>query len=954
MLDSRFARICAWAVACLFASSFFSSSSAVAQACNAGSTNKPGTFLSLADQGGGFGEPSNIQAFLNANGLSGAVRVAKIDLGQAGDCDTNNGVTASAATNLSGFWTSNEQICAIAIHAGGGQRVAVFTYDPPETSGSWSTSQNLNNQGNQQSISNIQFFKCDQPTNNDKVALKVKKIALDGNGNTLNTDWSFNFSSPQIGSFPLTNTSPESVTFQIDKGATIEITEAEPAGFDFQDFSCTGPISINNPAPVRGVSFTVSNDPNFPADSEIVCTATNKKKPVGLVSIEKKVEGTGADTTQTFEFLTNLSQFSFHLSQDNSPKTFEIDANSPNPVTFTELAVNGYTLQSVSCTKNGANLPVNVQNNSITFDATTGDDIACTFVNRKDGGGETARLQAKKVILNPDGSVATNDPQTFEFEVAGTAVGPLGNGQTSAAVEVVADGSGYALSETPDPDYVLTSIDCGAAGQTTNSHSIDVTPVADDNILCTFTNRRKGGTLKVVKVALGGDGTFQFDVTGPANAAFNLQGGGFETITNAPAGNYTIAESGVPAGWILQDINCGRGTRTNDQIDFTLADGESVVCTFTNFKENDDPADDVTKVFIHRRVDNLLTHGPDRARVLRRLDEQPTGSLKDEGSYEPLKFTGSIKDDKGDVKFSTSLSQMRAAAAAADKKKISEAGLSFNDTYAGYYAPQAMTQRLDLWVEGQMTSYDDTTGGINRDGNFRILYTGMDYAMTPGILIGGLVQIDHTDEDVNNPNLKGTVEGTGWMAGPYLGLKLQESLFFDARAAWGKSSNDIDLTDNVVGRRTGSFETDRWLATATLTGNYYYDGLRISPHVGVAYGNEVSDAYTTSLGQNVGAADVTLGKVTFGPEFGYRTTLENGTTVEPHISLKGIWNFDGDTLELSSGPVKIDDFRAQIEGGVIVKSVDGYSFRAAGSYDGIGDSNLDAWSAKGWLNIPLD
>jgi outer membrane autotransporter protein len=316
-------------------------------------------------------------------------------------------------------------------------------------------------------------------------------------------------------------------------------------------------------------------------------------------------------------------------------------------------------------------------------------------------------------------------------------------------------------------------------------------------------------------------------------------------------------------------------------------------------------------------------------------------------------MAGSVKDGNTDVEFSTSLSQIRAAAASAASKQITDAGLSFNESYSGY-TPYALSQRLDLWVEGQVSSYDDATGGIERDGHFGILYVGMDYALAPGVLIGGLVQFDRTRETVEDPDITGSVEGTGWMAGPYLGVKLRDDLFFDARGAWGKSSNDIDLTDDIAGHRTGSFDTDRWLATASLTGNYLYGNMRVSPQVSVEYGNEVSDDYFMSNLQKVNSVDVTIGRLTFGPEFGYKHYYENGTSIEPHMSVKGIWTFEGDELELSTGTVDLDQFRASIEGGVIVRAADGYAFRAAGSYDGIGDEDLEAWSAKLWLNIPVN
>ena len=51
---------------------------------------------------------------------------------------------------------------------------------------------------------------------------------------------------------------------------------------------------------------------------------------------------------------------------------------------------------------------------------------------------------------------------------------------------------------------------------------------------------------------------------------------------------------------------------------------------------------------------------------------------------------------------------------------------------------------------------------------------GADYVLAPGVLVGALVQVDDTKEDTDDPELKGEIDGTGWMAGPYLGVRLYE------------------------------------------------------------------------------------------------------------------------------------------------------------------------------------
>jgi hypothetical protein len=70
----------------------------------------------------------------------------------------------------------------------------------------------------------------------------------------------------------------------------------------------------------------------------------------------------------------------------------------------------------------------------------------------------------------------------------------------------------------------------------------------------------------------------------------------------------------------------------------------------------------------------------------------------------------------------------------------------------------------------------------------------------------------------------------------------------------GTSDNDISITDQAAGRRSGSFDTDRWLASANLTGNYYYNAWRFSPQIGIDDGNETFDTTGTACRESCGGA----------------------------------------------------------------------------------------------------
>ncbi len=592
-------------------------------------------------------------------------------------------------------------------------------------------------------------------------------------------------------------------------------------------------------------------------------------------------------------------------------------------------------------------------------------------------------------------------------------------------------------------------------------------------VTCTFTNRLNlpaAGSLKVKKVTIGGDDNFRFSVTG--QSSFDLRNGQQKKFSGLPVGSYTIREENMPRGWELRNVSCNNGGgKSGNGITVNVGDGEDVVCTFTNFKKEDERMQDLTELFVHRRVDNLLTYGPGRGRILRRLQEQPIQPLK--GG--PLKYgddanasapehskaqtpyalgygggptsqtlgqaaassaqtlgqtaaqspqalghsavqpsqahssglynnggglysglygqsnslmPGSGLDSRDDAlglagqqrsvgilpslgaqfvplangpqssfKFSTSLSEMRSAAAQAEAQeqqaKINQAGLGFVEyPYLNPYSE--IRPGFDVWVEGQFVGYDDDTGGINRDGDFNVLYFGADYLLAPGVLVGAIFQVDWTDEAVNDPSVRGEIDGTGWMAGPYIGLQFTDFLFFDARAAWGTSDNDIWITDAAAGKRSGAFDTDRWLASASLTGTHTFGAWRLSPQIGIDYGSESFDTYRNNLTQIVRGNDIGIGRFRGGAELGYRMQTSGGTIVEPTVSLEGLWNFDDDEFTVDGVPVDFDKGRAKLEGGVIVTMPSGWSFRGAGIYDGIGTNDFDAYGGQFWVNVPLN
>ncbi|MEZ5875441.1 MAG: autotransporter domain-containing protein [Hyphomicrobiales bacterium] len=741
------------------------------------------------------------------------------------------------------------------------------------------------------------------------------------------------------------------------------------------------------------------------SNENVICTFTNKYSrsaaTTGTIRLQK-VRDPNSDSG------FNDPDFNFDVDNGDATPTLKAGDTIDIPVTPGQ-----HTVQELTPPANWALTSVDCggsDQNPATFSVSADEIVECTFTNRYSDSG-TGNIILRKVKDANSKPGADNPFFNFSIDNLGTKL-KVGN-QTQ--IQVVA-GQHTVTELAPPQGWALTGVDCGD-----NDNPATVTVAADETVTCTFTNayEAKSGKLTIKKVAIGGDDNFRFRLSG--HPSFALRNGQEQVFSALPAGQYTIRETDLPKGWTLQNISCNEpGTKQGNAVSISVSNGDKIVCTFTNFKKEDDTMRDVTNLFVHRRVDNLLTYGPDRARLLRRLEKPTTPAAGATSSgfsgtpapdapmaYEDpipganaglppsgmslgatpslLGIPGEpgISASEGDAygaprhslfssfgtqflplaagessfKFSTSLSEMRATAAAAaaeeQQQKLKAAGLSYQEQPYNYeYA--AIQQGFDVWVEGHLMHYNDGLGGISRDGDFGILYAGVDYVLQPGVLIGALVQVDNTEEDIDDPSVNGEIDGTGWMAGPYIGVRLSDFLFFDARGAWGTSNNDIWISDAAAGRRKADFDTDRWLATASLTGNQYYGPWRLSPQVSIAYGNESYDTYTNSLAQIVSGSDATIGRLSGAFEIGYQFNTPSGLTIEPEVAITGIWNFDTDNIPVGGVLYDASQDRGKIDAGFIARTPSGWALRAAGTYDGIGANDFEAYGGSLWLSVPLN
>lgn len=335
----------------------------------------------------------------------------------------------------------------------------------------------------------------------------------------------------------------------------------------------------------------------------------------------------------------------------------------------------------------------------------------------------------------------------------------------------------------------------------------------------------------------------------------------------------------------------------------------SVSCTSTHTEA-------ANAAFLDRRKALLNARDPDRLRIDR-------ASTPIANPDKPLASTVAV-DENGrpkDVEFSVSLSEI---AAATKGGNVAEPGI------------------VDFWLEGRMQNYTATSLGTGTsDGNVGVLYLGTRSMLGPDIMLGALAQFDRGVESAkyNVSNMA----ARGWMAGPYMSMKLGSGVVFDGRAAWGETENAVasaGLDDSLTASR---------LVRGKLTGKREFSGWNVAPSVGVVY---IEDAVRDSASGATKAAGT--GKVEVLPEVSRRFAIDDATFIEPRAAAGAFVGFDDlSALNPAAATVGATDVQLKAEAGVAVGVKDGSSLQATGGIESGTTTTPENWTGRLQLKVPL-
>jgi outer membrane autotransporter protein len=197
------------------------------------------------------------------------------------------------------------------------------------------------------------------------------------------------------------------------------------------------------------------------------------------------------------------------------------------------------------------------------------------------------------------------------------------------------------------------------------------------------------------------------------------------------------------------------------------------------------------------------------------------------------------------------------------------------------------------------------------------------------------------------------IDGKGWMVGPYVTTRLGENLFWQGRAGWGQSNNDI------VAAGTGTFDSSRWLVSSSLTGRWQIqDGLAFAPTASFIWFKDDAKSYVDSMGTVIPSVSTETGQLMLSPALSYVMTTDDGLRIEPSLATELLWNFASTNASglgnLGDGAAGTTGLRGRIKAGLGLKTPSGTTIGINASYDGIGISGYSAIAGQATVIVPLD
>jgi len=413
--------------------------------------------------------------------------------------------------------------------------------------------------------------KCDFDVQNTLVEIvfpPILTLVKEVNNNYLGlgvpTDWTLMATGPTSIS-GVTGTADVTAVMVDDGNYTLG--ESGPNGY-IGTWNCTGDGTLDQ----DGVTLPLSNaNPAW----ETTCTLTNNDQP-GTLTLVKDLTtddtAAGSESTLADWTLTATGPAPYTVSGTADSQDVVSQQVGAGSYGLTESGPGGFTSSGWVCVGGNQTGP--------SVDIALGETVTCTIANDDLPG----TLTLVKQVINLDGGTAVADDWTLTAD--GVTDYPGTTTQWAGGQPV--DAGAYTLTESGPAGYTAGAWNCTGTGYTYLNEIL--TLANGGNATCLIINNDIPSALtlsKVVNNDFGGndaEGSFPLTLTG----ADGVHDGGVDYFSGGaqpavvPGVEYTVSET-PNTGYSLSGIVC---TDTGDQSDvgttFTLAEGQSVSCVFTN------------------------------------------------------------------------------------------------------------------------------------------------------------------------------------------------------------------------------------------------------------------------------------------------------------------------------------------------------------------------------------
>jgi len=437
------------------------------------------------------------------------------------------------------------------------------------------------------------------------------------------------------------------------------------------------------------------------------------------------------------------------------------------------------------------------------------------------------------------------------------------------------------------------------------------------------------------------DGSITFVVNSPDDTAYTFSSpAGFNLSVHTTGGHGQSATASVapgtygfsftlPDGYGVSSATCtGDGNTINGRSktgSLTVTAAEAITCTLDTVETLNKTVTQIGN-FLENQSNLILMNEPDVNRRLGRFSGHGGG-----GGVNAFGF------QLGGTGAPVSLAVNDRGASFAYDRPSSQSG---NTSVAGNDRPRTMNSqpaRFDYWAEGTSSDFDATGG----KGKFGILHIGADYLVAKDVLVGLVGSGDWTHMAADG---QGHVSTTGFLAGPYLTIRLSPTLYLDGRAGWGGFNGKISPFDTY----SDSLKGTRAIVSMGMIGDYHLGGFIVRPEGRFQWFRETSDAYVDSLGVAIPSVVVSRSQFLFGPEFLWTAKLPGGAVLVPTIRLNGVLGSDrasSDVVYLHDSALD-NDLRVHVETGVTYLPAKGVGVKSTIFYDGGDGKSLRAWGFR--------